>query len=380
MPVQLDLNWLSLGFRLGQLTDIFRPHDRGDDDPPLVDQLLVKLRLAVCRCVMDSDDQVQKLRIVTSMDAIWEQRYELEFDRGAERPFELIYRELLQFPQILREEADATTSRNWFDIGRLLGQSSGWCLAYFYGYDKAETCWDYRDRIGLVAHLRSLGTSLAGISGLPETEDAGVILSFLNQLPVDAPIMRRYPYRRWGWGFIEDRLEALTAEELCLLPPASGNPSVISDEPQVRVQDEEPAVQKAGQTESPDPENMSRLKPGYLGLIVDVANNRIPITRVGFDGHVDLTQVRLWRLFLKYFEAGERFVTKDELQKAWGEIGRDGTPQPNFANAANSELRKSLKVLEVTVGTKQEMKGQSIKKYPEWRLEDRMHSKVDMDD
>ena len=65
---QLELDWLLLGLRLGQLTDIVRPHCRDDDDPLLVDQLLLKLRSVLRRCVTLPDDRDRMLRIVSEIE------------------------------------------------------------------------------------------------------------------------------------------------------------------------------------------------------------------------------------------------------------------------------------------------------------------------
>lgn len=195
------------------------------------------------------------------------------------KPFELIYRELLQLAQSLPDEADVARYRNCFDVGSLLGQSSGWCGAYFGGFGEEETCWSYRNCEGLDAGLRSLGTTLEAISGLPETEDAKDILSFLYQLPVDAPIMRRYPYRRWGWGFIEDRLEALASEQLRLLPliPSFVNEHHAKQRPSSPPQQQDiPAQQEQAAVAAPEGVTGIPITPGYLGLIVDVNRQASP--------------------------------------------------------------------------------------------------------
>jgi len=367
---QLELDWLLLGLRLGQLTDVVRPvYLRDDDDPPLVVQLLSKLRSALRRCETVPKDQERLLRIASQMEATWEQRDAPMPELGTERPFELIYRDLLQLTQSLPDEADVARYRNCFDVGSLLGQSSGWCGAYFDGFGEEETCWSYRNRQGLDAGLRSLGTTLESISGLPETEDAKNILSFLCHLPVDAPIMRRYPYRRWGWGFIEDRLDALASEQLRHLPliPASVNEHDAKQRPSSPPQQQDsPAQQEQAAVAAPEGATASPIKPGYLDLVVDINDKRVPIRRAGFEAQAELAEDRLWQLFLKYYEAAELFVTKKELKKAWSSIGTDPDPSNNFANAANSDLRKKLKILNVTVA----LKMKTPEEESAWRLED----------
>lgn len=95
-------------------------------------------------------------------------------------------------------------------------------------------------------------------------------------------------------------------------------------------------------------------------------DRRVPIRRLGFEVQVELSEERVWRLFLKYYAAAKLFVTKEELKNAWSSIGTDPDPSNNFANAANSDLRKELKILKVIVALR--------KKTPEeesaWRLED----------
>lgn len=85
MPDQLELDWLLLGLRLGQLTDVVRPvYLRDDDDPPLVVQLVSKLRSALRRCVTVPKDQERLLRIASQMEATWEQRDAPVLEHGTE--------------------------------------------------------------------------------------------------------------------------------------------------------------------------------------------------------------------------------------------------------------------------------------------------------
>lgn len=121
MPDQLDLRWLLLGFRLGQLTEIFAPFDytRDEDDAAPVGQLLIKLKLAMRRCAPDALDRLSQ--IVSDMETTWDQRGELAMESGSDKPFELIHKALLQLAQLFRE-ANTTQCWNWIEVGILLGQ------------------------------------------------------------------------------------------------------------------------------------------------------------------------------------------------------------------------------------------------------------------
>ena len=356
VPPNIRRNWLLLGFRLGQLVDIVRPgFVREVDDPPLVYQLLVKLRLAAGSCITDPDPQAQLLGTISYMQGIWQQGAELDREHGDGKTFELIHNQLLQIEPTFRELAVEAQDLDWFDVGRLLGKSSGWCIDWSEGGDESETCWNYRDHDALIVQLLSLGTNLETVSGLPETDEAKVLISFLNRQPVDAPIMKRYPQHRWGWAFIEERF---------LPKPLPGSDSKTkSDEDRPDEQ-----LERTSETQTPVIiETLpTKLTPGYLGLIVDETNKKTKIRRLNQKNEVELSEDRLWNLFLRYFRAQENYLSKQALEHEWDQIGNIEDPSSNSVSAANSDLRKKLKVLQVDVAAK---KNERNRKMSEWRLE-----------
>ena len=147
--------------------------------------------------------------LCNEIEAIWLRRDELVYDHGTAKPFTLIYGKCLRIPGIVRQFVESTVYMPWFDVGNYLGQSSGYCQEYFDGTGRGESCWDYRRREELQRKLGELGMTLIELSGLPDTDTPKAISAFFSTLPMDSETMQRYPIHRWGWAFIEVRLQVL---------------------------------------------------------------------------------------------------------------------------------------------------------------------------
>ena len=187
-----DLNWISLGFRLGQLTDTCnREYESGDDDDELVRSLIANLALAASICISAPDQQKMVRTGFNEMATNWESRESLALEHGTAKPCDLIYGACLRLSANVRRAAKTARNETGFEVGVKLGQSSGWCQAFFDGRGAAETCWCYRDRAGLLPKLAELGVTLESLSGLSGTESPQKLLKFMSMLAPDGEKMKR---------------------------------------------------------------------------------------------------------------------------------------------------------------------------------------------
>ena len=232
MPLTInDLNWISIGFRLGQLTDACNREYADDDDHELVGSLIANLALAASICVPAPGQQALVRNSINEVAMNWENRDSLAFEFGTAKPFDLIYGACLRLLSTVRRMAKSARNVTDFEVGVLLGQSSGWCGTFFDGRNAAETCWCYRDRPHLRLKLAELGVTLESLSGILDTESPKKLLKFMSKLAPDSEKMKRYPLRRWGWAFIEDQLVHLGIE-LESSSRQEGNGKQPDDKPQ----------------------------------------------------------------------------------------------------------------------------------------------------
>jgi len=349
-------NWMRLGFHYGQLEDILYPPyisgHRNEADELIVKPLLIKLQLSVHSCLLDSQIRRDTIApLFADMGEIWEQRFELDREYS-EKKFELLLQNLLHAKSIVFSLELEKHIHNWLRIGILLGKSSGYwdCETD----DTSEFCWAYRDLGELEKRLNNSGISLQAVSGIPALLTKSDIKKFCAervQKEPRNPLTKIYPIHRWGWAFIEQQL--LPDEDCEIVGSTSTTDRITDGNP-------ETGATGCGGQDAPD-----ELIPGYLDLIPWEETKQVK--RKGYDKTVDLTASRLWGLFMLYFKSREVYLTKNTIEENWEKItGKKVERKSNVVNTANTDLRKKLSDIGITVAPKKDEKDKTL---PEWRLE-----------
>ena len=85
----------------------------------------------------------------------------------------------------------------------------------------------------------------------------------------------------------------------------------------------------------------------HLGLNWDGAGN---IIRTGHSEPVQIKQNQPWQLFLLYASAGDNWLRREAIKAEWKKrkIGR-GEPDNHNVENANSELKKQLRLIALTI-------------------------------